>query len=210
MKRPWTQPKKRKRVTVLDKLTSLKSIWLFLISWVSFPIWCSFYLPMKNRSLSKGKVCLTKQQAYSLQLAGWWSLYNYWWWSFIFVLIVSASCSHSCQLYVCSFKINFRNLSVTAFIIYYNSSIHIMMCLNMCQIVTFVSQVLIRTFYRRNVFVLPNTLKQLARRIRDFQSQIKLNHYQITSDLRHRIIFTPFPRALALKISLIETVCIFL
>nr|ACU23908.1 unknown [Glycine max] len=30
----------------------------------------SFYLLMKIRSQSKGKVCLTKQQAYSLQLAG--------------------------------------------------------------------------------------------------------------------------------------------
>ena len=134
MKRPWTQPKKRKRVTVLDKLTSLKSIWLFLISWVSFPIWCSFYLPMKNRSLSKGKVCLTKQQAYSLQLAGWWSLYDDWWWSFILVLIISASCPHSCQLYVCSFKINFRNLTVIGLqlLSYTTIRVYILWCIWIC------------------------------------------------------------------------------
>lgn len=39
-----------------------------------FPIWCRCYLPMKNRSQRKGKVCLTKRQASSLRLIGSWRL----------------------------------------------------------------------------------------------------------------------------------------
>lgn len=75
------------------------------------------------------------------------------------------------------------------------------MYFNLCQTATFVSsQVFIPILYRRNAFILPNYIKRSARRTGDLQSQIKLNHYQITGE---KIIE-------AQKITLIEIVCIFL